>query len=283
MRLWLRRLLRDKDERPSTGQAFFCFALILSLTWFSMSLGQGMLIAQAIRYLAFVATPALGMALILTTQPRESLALRWPPLWSLGVALLLALLLLPPLAQITLWILQQFPVIYEYAKETQSPLDWSSSPWVSLLVFAWLPAFCEEVTFRGFILTGLQRRFRPRTAVVISSFLFALFHLNVFQLLPTFFLGLVLAYLTTRCGSILPSILFHLLYNTLILVPALFPDALGESSLEQALQSQSMLWLPALISSPIALWLLWRLTKRAPHPAYVDYLRSDPSLRKDVD
>src|SRR5207249_11072653 len=89
-------------------------------------------------------------------------------------------------------------------------------PWQALLVFGWLPAVCEELTFRGFILTGLQRRFRPRTAVLLSSFLFSLLQMHVFQFVPTFLLGLVLAYLTTRCGSILPAMLFHVLYNVLL-------------------------------------------------------------------
>src|SRR6185437_8060702 len=80
--------------------------------------------------------------------------------------------------------------------------------WQALVVFAFLPAVCEELTFRGFILTGLQRRFRPRTAVLLSSFLFSLMQMNVFQFVPTFLVGVILAYLTTRCGSILPAILF---------------------------------------------------------------------------
>ena len=52
-----------------------------------------------------------------------------------------------------------------------------------------LPALCEELAFRGFILTGLRRRFRPWTAVFLSSFLFALFQMNVFQFADHFVLG----------------------------------------------------------------------------------------------
>ena len=83
---------------------------------------------------------------------------------------------------------------------------------------ALLPALCEEVAFRGFILTGLQRRFRPRAAIVLCSFLFALSHLNVFQFLPAFFLGIVLGLLTIRSKSLVPSILFHFLHDSVLLV-----------------------------------------------------------------
>src|SRR4029077_4889562 len=86
-----------------------------------------------------------------------------------------------------------------------------------LLVFGLLAAVCEELAFRGLILSGLLRRFRPRNAVILSSFLFALFHMNVFQFLPAFFLGVVLGLVTVRSKSLVPAIIFHLLHNTLLI------------------------------------------------------------------
>src|SRR5262249_15487708 len=80
--LWLKRLLREKEPRPSAGQALFCFTLILGLSWFSLGLGTEFLATNIIRFIAFVATPTLMMAMLLTGQPRQSLALRLPPLWS---------------------------------------------------------------------------------------------------------------------------------------------------------------------------------------------------------
>jgi membrane protease YdiL (CAAX protease family) len=87
-----------------------------------------------------------------------------------------------------------------------------------LLAFALLPAVCEELAFRGFLLNGLLKRFRQRTAILLCSFLFALFHMNVFQFLPTFFLGVVLGLLTVRSKSVLPAMFFHLLYNAVLLL-----------------------------------------------------------------
>src|SRR5205807_8019632 len=78
--LWLKRLLREKEPRPSAGQALFCFTLVLGLSWFSLGLGSELLMTNIIRFIAFVATPTLMMAVLLTTQPRQSLALRMPSL-----------------------------------------------------------------------------------------------------------------------------------------------------------------------------------------------------------
>jgi sodium transport system permease protein len=281
--LWLKRLLREKEPRPSAGQALFCFTLVLGLSWFSLGLGTEFLATNIIRFIAFVATPTLMMALLLTTQPRQSLALRLPPLWSWPFTLVLVVVLTPPLAELTHFLLWINPNLGRLIEEYRPFTEWlnalrregpeGSLHWWHLVVFAWLPALCEEVTFRGFILTGLQRRFRPRTAVLLSSFLFSLLHMNVFQFVPTFLLGVVLAYLTTRCGSILPSILFHLLYNTILVLSALR----GEQLVLLGMESDTRL-VVALACTPLAIALLWWLTRLWPHPAYVAFLASDPGL-----
>ena len=288
IRLWLKRLLREKETRPSAGQALFCFTLILGLSWFSLGLGSELLVTNVVRFLAFVATPTLMMALMLTTQPRQSLALRLPPWWSWPFTVVLVLVLTPPLAELTILLLQLSPNLKALVDQYQPFMEWLQTvgqdggrpgigKWQAMLVFAWLPAVCEELTFRGFILTGLQRRFRPRTAVLLSSFLFSLLQMNVFQFVPTFLLGVVLGYLTTRCGSILPSILFHLLYNTLLLGSALTWGGSNGGGVLFGLDAKT-LQVVAAACTPLAVLLLWRLTWLWPHPAYVAFLASDPGM-----
>src|SRR5205814_2200246 len=77
---------------------------------------------------------------------------------------------------------------------------------------------CEELAFRGFILNGLCRRFQPWTAVLLSSFLFALYHANVFQFRTMFVLGMVLALFTVRSHSILPAVVFHCVHNSMLIL-----------------------------------------------------------------
>jgi sodium transport system permease protein len=226
--LWLRRLLREKEPTPSVGQAVFCAGLILALRWFAFGFGAGLSLPAriAVGYLAFVAAPPLFMALLLTTRPQQGLLLRLPTLRASLVAMVLAVLLLPPLSGLTIYILDQFPVLKQLLAE-QNPLTEElqalarsaskATDWQYALAFALLPAVCEELAFRGFILAGLRRRFRPWTAILLSSFLFAIYHLNVFQLLPAFLLGVVLGVLAVRTGSLLPGIIFHLIHNGLVI------------------------------------------------------------------
>jgi sodium transport system permease protein len=237
LRLWLRNLFRDKEALPSTGQALFCFGLILALRWLSFNIGAdlSLLVRTGISHLAFVATPPLFMALLLTTRPRAGLGLEVPPWWAWPVAVVLGLLVVPPISELTLVILGQFPALRQLLEqyhplttELQSLLGGDSTSLGNrlqyLLVLGLLPALCEELAFRGFILFGLLRRFRPWTAIFLSSFLFSLYQMNVFQSVPHFVFGCILAFLVLRTGSVLPAMVFHLVYNILVLIPVIFPE-----------------------------------------------------------
>ncbi len=269
IRLWLRHLLRDKEPTPSAAQAFFLFGLILGLRWLAMGLGRHLSIAvfTSVNLLAFVASPVLLITIMLNTQPAASLGLRWPKWREVGLAALLAVLLLPPFAGLAVTVLSEFPHLTKLLEDRQ-PLVQSLRTLIEgqelrsqdifpfLIAFAVLPAVCEELAFRGFLLTGLLKRFRPRTAILLCSFLFALFHMNVFQFLPQFFLGVVLGLLTVRSKSILPAMFFHLLYNGVLLLSVLVKHQLDSSVLTRAA--------PYLmgICFAIALGLLWWLYRK---------------------
>ncbi|HTU90998.1 MAG TPA: type II CAAX endopeptidase family protein, partial [Gemmataceae bacterium] len=228
LKLWLRRLFRDKEALPSAGQALFCFALIFGLHWLSLSAGGRVSLVSynAVRYLAFVAAPPLFMALLLTTRPLQGLSLRCPPWWAWPAGTALAALLLPPFSALTLLLLDQFPHIKQAAASGLTNAV-ALPQAAGLFVFVVLPAVCEELAFRGFILSGLTRRFRPWTAILLSSFLYALYQMNVLQALPHFLLGIVLALLVLRSGSLGGAIVFRLVWEFLLWGPMLKRDGLS--------------------------------------------------------
>jgi sodium transport system permease protein len=82
-----------------------------------------------------------------------------------------------------------------------------------LFLVALSPGICEELVFRGAFLGLLRRTGTPRAAVLASSSVFALTHLNVFRLAPTFLLGVVLGGIVVRTGSLFPAMIFHATYN----------------------------------------------------------------------
>ena len=97
---------------------------------------------------------------------------------------------------------------------------------ISLVVF---PPLAEEIVFRGFLYTGLRRRFRFLPATLITSVLFAIPHLQFGEntsllwvaALDTLILSFVLCYVRERTSSLWPGILIHAMKNGIAFV-ALF-------------------------------------------------------------
>jgi membrane protease YdiL (CAAX protease family) len=87
-----------------------------------------------------------------------------------------------------------------------------------LLALAVVPAICEELIFRGILARSLALRFAPAVAIVISSLVFAAYHLSVIQLIPTFTLGVLAGMLTLRAHSVIPAMTAHVMNNALAIL-----------------------------------------------------------------
>lgn len=279
--LWLKRLFRDKEATPTTGQAFFCLGVLIGLRWLTQGLGDGLSLSlrTGISQLAFVAMPPLFMVMLLNTQPAEGLYLHWPRKRETGLAALLALLLLAPMTGLTqavaVWLpdlLQgAHPLIAILRAITDGRELGFDQVVLYMLAFALVPALCEEVAFRGFVLRGMHHGFRPRNAVLLSSFFFALFHLNVFLFAPTFLLGVVLGLLTVRSRSLLPAIAFHFLHNAVLI--ALIPLSRYSEGMPRLLHD-AWPWFTG-VSTTAAAALVWWLYRKP----YVDLARKEAAER----
>lgn len=100
--------------------------------------------------------------------------------------------------------------IYELLFEEKRPFLLAI---ISILVSLIGPVV-EEVFFRGFLYGALKKRFNIWWAIFISAFLFSLLHTNVIGFLPILTLGIFLAYLREKTGSLIPSITVHVIHNT---------------------------------------------------------------------
>ncbi len=83
--------------------------------------------------------------------------------------------------------------------------------WILLVVVA---PVTEELLFRGLILNALLRRYGPWIAVLFSSLLFALLHMNPWQIPVALASGVLLGWLYLRTRSLWPCILGHAIMNT---------------------------------------------------------------------
>lgn len=107
----------------------------------------------------------------------------------------------------------------------------------NLVMLALVPGFCEEVLFRGYAQRQFERASGPVGGILLSGVLFGFYHLRPSQVLPLIVLGLYLAYLTWRTGSLWPAVLVHVLHNGLAVVVARLvqeKQAYDMQTLEQA-------------------------------------------------
>lgn len=80
-----------------------------------------------------------------------------------------------------------------------------------------LAPFAEEVFFRGFLLAALVSVIGGLRGALVSSAIFSVAHLNVGTLVPIFVMGMLLAWLYLRTGSIWPSFVAHAAQNLIAL------------------------------------------------------------------
>lgn len=85
-----------------------------------------------------------------------------------------------------------------------------------LFVFAVTPAVCEELFFRGALLSGLRKDLRPRAALLWQALIFAVAHASIYRLVPHLWLGFLFGVTRLRTRSIWPTVLLHFGYNAWI-------------------------------------------------------------------
>ena len=279
--LWVRHLLRDKESTPSFTEAGFCFVMIMLLQFVAMKAFASAslnlsefggpfppaLRALLIQQLAIIAAPALIMGIMLTTSVRQTFRLYMPDLKVLGAALLLPFVLHPlalELQESLQWFFEplrdDIVGVLKIIADPNLPLS------TELLVFAFAPAVCEELAFRGFILSGFARRHRLWLAIVLSSVAFGGMHLIPQQVFNASLLGLVLGSIALRGNSLLPCILFHFLNNALVVLHGRWASSITDVPPAWQLLIHShggsmrytgiTLAICALIAAPLLVWLV---------------------------
>jgi hypothetical protein len=80
-------------------------------------------------------------------------------------------------------------------------------------VLAVTPAMCEEVLFRGYIQENYRQSIDPRGAVILTGFVFAVFHLSAANFVPLTILGCYIGYVYLNAGTLFVPFAVHLFNN----------------------------------------------------------------------
>ncbi|MBX7074168.1 MAG: ABC transporter permease subunit [Pirellulales bacterium] len=222
--LWVRHLRRDRDDLPTVSQALLCGVLILVIRFFmSFALAPptdfaGFARMAVITQLVVILTPVLLMTALFTRSPRRTLLLTPPVWWGLPVAALLACLMHPVSDVLQRLVLRLYPISDEISGQLNQLLTGDKNLALMILVIAVVPAICEELAFRGFVLSGFRRMGHKWRAIAMASVFFGLSHAIFQQSLIAAMVGMVIGYLAVQTGSIGPAMLFHMLHNSIALL-----------------------------------------------------------------
>ena len=208
--------IRLQDDRhPVRGTLWFYF---IYLSTFSL-----MLIDPSIQMQLWVLAVDAALVLAWAAWDRKRvlpLLLKLPnPLWFLLAIGLSVLTFAAATAIITL-----LENIFTMEEEYYSPdiLEYGLG-WTGVVMMVCVqPAIVEELAYRGIIQTNLGRVLTVREAMIVSSLMFMVMHLTPLAFPHLFLIGMVLAWLRVRTGSLWPGVLMHFSHNLLCVLAEYF-------------------------------------------------------------
>ena len=234
---WCRSLVANRGEYPTYAAAILFGLTILVLKQFAgfpfaaPATFSGFAVSTLVIQLGILLLPALCFVFLFTKGPRKSLALEIRSRHDAGriarnviLASLAACFFLPAVLQFNALVQTLYPVsdtVTEQLLEVQR-IAAGAPVFVVIFLFAFLPAICEEVAFRGAMLGGLlpRRGGGERTdyegtfeAIVIAALFFGITHGILQQSINAAVLGCVLGFIAVRTGSLYPCIAYHFTHN----------------------------------------------------------------------
>ncbi len=148
--------------------------------------------------------------------------------------------------------------------------------WVNFLCVSIFAPIFEEWLCRGMILRGLLnyervtkegekvRGLKPIWAIVISALFFALIHMNPWQAIPAFTLGILFGYVYYRTGSLKLTMLMHFSNNTMALTLSRI-DSIKDAESMLEIMSPAAYWSLFVVGIAVICLLIWVLGKVTLH------------------
>ncbi len=177
----------------------------------------------------FILAPTIFFARLQTPDLKNIFKIRLPALHLL-ILTILGILLIQPFLQGYIYFqdycLDHLPVLQNMIKQMKDLFDMMESAEIKIItaysnleyaivvfVICITPAICEELLFRGFVLSNLKRVSKATAAIILSSFLFSVYHFQPFNIIPLAMLGGFLGFIVYYSNSIFLGMLGHFLNN----------------------------------------------------------------------
>ncbi|MDP2172264.1 MAG: ABC transporter permease subunit/CPBP intramembrane protease [Candidatus Cloacimonadaceae bacterium] len=253
---------KDKRSFFNSYYGLVYFAIGLAILYYAGGYLQSRDMLKGLIQTQFlvILLPVLIILKLLKLKSNDILRIKAP---RLGEILLIPFIAIPATIIVSMvgqLINHFFPFPIHYLEQLAGLFKLDSSIWVMLFAIAVMPAICEEVLFRGFMIRFYES-YGTKSAIIISALLFAIFHLDPFRLLPTFMLGILLGYLTIRTKSIIPSMLSHFINNGFALFIITYANtAWVKPLLKNSDSLQPWILVPAIIIFAAAIYTFHKYT-----------------------
>jgi membrane protease YdiL (CAAX protease family) len=193
--------------RPISGRTVLLFIAVLAglvAVAAPLLIGHGPLLAIGALYAVALLAAAIAV-LPMGRAALPALALRAAP-WKPVV--------LGPLATLALSVtVSQIGPEVESMKQVSDLVRGPGALLASLLALAVLAPIVEEIIFRGLLYGWIEGRWGWKAALPVSAIAFALAHFDPTYMILVLPLGVLFSWLRWRTGSLLPSIVAHMVNN----------------------------------------------------------------------
>ena len=207
-----------ENQMPGIGDTILMFGLLLLLMiYLSSSLvfrlgiwGTGLV------QLIILAVPVF-YAWYMKADFKKLFSLKLPHIKHVlgGICMWIGIWLLEQVVLVTL--AEWFPSLVETSEALNSIIV--DAGFVSAFIVVGIcPAIAEEFAFRGFLFGTLKDKYKPWIAIVGSAVLFGAYHMNLLQFVGGTMMGIGLAYVAYKSGSIWVGALMHFINNGLSVI-----------------------------------------------------------------
>jgi len=130
---------------------------------------------------------------------------------------------------------KKFEYLYNLSNDTYFQLFYTGMNWkiiIPIISVAIFPPIYEELLYRGFLQKNLEQRISPKSAIIITSFIFSIVHVNITATISLFLIALYLGYIAYRTDSMRLLVFGHGLNN---LISILLMNYQGRIPIEEEL------------------------------------------------
>lgn len=243
VRIFTRRSEMKEKQMPGYGDLILLLCLVLLLIFYVGSFAQikwgfgGVVIQQLIILLC----PVL-YAWYMKADAKKLFSIKKPGVSQVAGGVLFGIAAFLCAMIIGVLLVPFFPESADGLTQLDDMLT-SQPAVVLILVVALMPAIGEELLFRGFVMGTLKNKCTGMIAVLVTTLLFAAYHMSLIKMFTIGIIGFGLTYAAYKSGSIVTSMCMHFLNNLLSVLitkypkqmqrvlPVLFKESLSASDL----------------------------------------------------